>query len=769
MSFLLRFGVALTAIRDSDTNRSVNPVTFCMSLRVPSFAFQCLLLLVVWGLVLSSVSHATERPKVGVVLSGGGMNGFAHVGALKVIEEAGIPIDFIAGTSMGAIVGALYATGHSVDDLETLSTGNDWSRVFTDYQDRRELSLDQRAIRERYIVSLPIVGKSIGLPRGVVSGQRFSSLFNRLTLPYHDVHDFRDLPVPFVCVATDIETGGLVVLDKGFLPDALRATMAIPSVFTPVEIDGRLLVDGMLVRNLPVQEVRELGADLVISVDVGAPLAKKDQLGSFVTIAAQAMGFMGAASTRQQRGISDVLILPDLKGASALNFSHVAEAMLAGESAARDQLPALLELRNTVGEVESSRRLAAARDISNLEYGEVEVHSIEVVGLENIDEQVVLGELALDDQSTVNLLDLERAVRRVYNTGFFERVSYQIRSVAERKTLSLRVVEKEDDAVRFGLRYDSQDELAAVFNLLLRNPTAKNSVLSLDLVTGRRNHVVGRYLFRPAIKRPIAIANRVAYVDDFVDLYDGQTRIAELSYESYLGEVLFEGSPFPEFALGVGLRGERVRISPTIGALDFINVEEDVFTLVADLRYDTQDRASFPTRGSTLYGRANVAEDGIFNNGSFGRYFGHIRTAVPAPLGATIVAEVAAGTTTGNSDLPAHYRFILGGIDTPALFLERDDSRTSFLGLRSQELIGRHAQFAQLGLQWSATDRLLFLFRGNVGNTFEEWNRTMALDQFETGAGATIGWLTPIGPFSFTGMYGSSDSYRSYFSFGHAF
>ena len=240
-------------------------IAFCLMLMISAFALSPTAdAAATDSAATDSAAADRQRPRVGLALSGGGAKGFAHIGVLKVLESAGVPIDCISGTSMGSIVGALYAIGYSVDEIEAIALESDWEDIFSDAITRRDRPIEQKLVEDRYLLSLPLVGTKIGLPRGLIAGQKVSALLDRLTLPVHGQTSFRELPIPFSCVATDIVTGEAVVLDSGFLPEAIRASMAIPSAFTPVEIDGRLLVDGMLVRNFPVQDVIDLGADLVV-------------------------------------------------------------------------------------------------------------------------------------------------------------------------------------------------------------------------------------------------------------------------------------------------------------------------------------------------------------------------------------------------------------------------------------------------------------------------------------------------------------------------
>ena len=232
------------------------------------------LVLTVCLLLVSAPGRAQtpNPPKIGIALSGGAARGLAHIGVLKVLEQAGIPVDVIAGTSMGSVVGGLYALGYNADQLDTIVRAQDWFRLLTDPVDRRDLPVDRKIAADRIMLTLPIYRGGIHLPRSVVPGQRIWELLTRLTWSAHGVHDFHRLPTPFAAVATDLETGQAVVLDRGFLPDAIRASMALPSVFAPVELGGVVLIDGGVVRNLPAHDARALGADVLICSDVTDPL-----------------------------------------------------------------------------------------------------------------------------------------------------------------------------------------------------------------------------------------------------------------------------------------------------------------------------------------------------------------------------------------------------------------------------------------------------------------------------------------------------------------
>ena len=233
-----------------------------------------------------TIAGDRDRPKIGLALSGGGARGGAHVGVLEALEEMKIPIDYIAGTSMGSIVGGFYAAGYSADEIRQLMMEVDWEAAFTDRPARRNQTMRKKELDAEFLVPFRIGFNkgSIQLPLGVIEGQHLDQIFHRILLPVQEIRDFDQLQIPFRAVATDLVTGQEVVLSAGSLPDALRASMSVPGVFAPVKLDGRLLVDGGMANNLPVSVVREMGADIVIAVDISSPLLKEEQLKSVLSV-----------------------------------------------------------------------------------------------------------------------------------------------------------------------------------------------------------------------------------------------------------------------------------------------------------------------------------------------------------------------------------------------------------------------------------------------------------------------------------------------------
>ncbi|MFW6348232.1 MAG: patatin-like phospholipase family protein, partial [Cyclonatronaceae bacterium] len=241
--------------------------------------------------VSADSAASPAHTKFGLTLSGGGAKGFAHLGVLKVLEEVGMPIDYISGTSMGALVGGLYAMGYSTEYIEEVISAMNWNELFSDDQRRRHMPMEEKEWDSKYLLTLPLIEGGVGLPSGVVAGQRIQLLLNQLAWPHPGYQDFHAFPIPFTAVATNLETGEPLIMTEGYIAEAIRASISIPSIFNPVNMNGHLLIDGGVVRNLPVEEAREMGADYVLAVNVSPPLREAGELLSIIDVLDQTITF----------------------------------------------------------------------------------------------------------------------------------------------------------------------------------------------------------------------------------------------------------------------------------------------------------------------------------------------------------------------------------------------------------------------------------------------------------------------------------------------
>jgi NTE family protein len=404
----------------------------------------------------SSEQVAPSRPRVGLVLSGGGARGAAHVGVLKVLEEMRIPIDAIAGTSMGAIVGGLYASGMSAKDIEKLLLSLDWQDAFSDRLPRRDLGFRRKQDDRNFLVryALGVSSKGFKLPQGLIQGQKLSQVLRDATLPVAGIYDFDRFPVPFRAVATDLVSGEEVVMSHGDLTTAMRASMSAPAVFVPMERDGRLLVDGGLTQNLPVEIARRMGVDVLIVVDVSFPLRSREQLRTPVDVTFQASTIMMRQRIDEQRALlteRDILIDPELGSFSSSDFAHVGSARDLGEAAARQAQTRLAELSL---DTESYQRYAATR---NPRIGPPPVVSFVRTDANSKRYEPQVQYLLADAVGKpLNKAEIETLIATLYGEDLFESVDYTLVEDAGASGLEFHLKRKAwgPNYVRFGLNIE---------------------------------------------------------------------------------------------------------------------------------------------------------------------------------------------------------------------------------------------------------------------------------------------------------------------------
>jgi NTE family protein len=409
---------------------------------------------------------AAARPKVGLVLSGGGARGFAHIGVLKMLDSLDVPVDCIAGTSMGGIVGALYAIGYSGRDLEALAVRNDWMEIFTDKPPRSLMPYLQKKQTGRYQLEFGLKGFKPVTPGGLIFGQKISLLFSGLTFPYERVTDFDRFPIAYRCIASDLIRGERVVLKSGSLSKAMRATMAIPTVFSAVEWGDSLLVDGGLLDNLPVDVVKEMGADVVIAVDVGYPLRSRAEINSALVVLEQSMAMLGIERRKENLGRIDLFVQPDLSGFTMADFSadKIRKVIQRGDQAARGNVDALIRLRDRVGfrHLRDSTDALPFRPLRRIE-------DIEITGYTTTPFELILSRIGLKSGDAFDPIQIRDRLAEIKAAGDFEDIRLETIVLSDQRVrLEIRVQEKHSPVIR-EIRIDGNHFLPAGFVSRLMN------------------------------------------------------------------------------------------------------------------------------------------------------------------------------------------------------------------------------------------------------------------------------------------------------------
>jgi NTE family protein len=560
-------------------------------------------------LLIYSLSGASDthedifRPKIGLVLGGGGARGAAHIGVLKVLEENNVPVDFIVGTSMGAIIGGLYASGLSPEELERLMSDTDWPDLFSDRIPEEFLPLRLKGTEQRLIdFEIGVKHGKLALPRGVVAGQKLGFMLEKLTMHVWDLKSFDDLGVPFRAISADLATGEEIVHDKGDLSEAMRASMSIPGVFPPVEMEGRILVDGGIVDNLPVDIAKKMGADIIIAVDVGTPLDKIEKLHSLVTISMQVVGIL----TRQnvQRSIAelsqkDILIRPQLSDIKAESFTRTPEAVILGEEAARKAVGKIK--RYSISEKAYQEYLAHQRARHE---EPLVIDFVKVKKPTRVSEETIKQSIKTKPGEPLNLTKLQNDLTRIYALGDFESVNFEVAERDKKKGLLIDAVEKSwgPNYLRFGLNFSSDSEGDSEYTLLSEIRLTRLNKLGAESRTllefGETTGVFSEWYQPLDFRNYFFIDPYGFYKRDLTEAYNGNTRIAEYRVE-LSGGGLDLGVNFSSLAEGrVGLRRMTVNAKPRIGG-DYLPVFNDMQSaeLFGSLIYDQFDNHSFPKKG----------------------------------------------------------------------------------------------------------------------------------------------------------------------------
>ncbi len=712
-----------------------------------------------------TAQNKTQRPKIGLVLSGGGAKGIAHIGVLKVLEKEGIKIDYITGTSMGALVGGLYAIGYSAEELEKIIVSQNWEDLLTDKISRTDRTIDNRKNLDRYIASFPLEGTEISLPRGAVSGQKVSELLTKLTVSVHQQKDFSKFKIPFKCIATDIETGLPVVIEKGFLPDALRASMSIPTIYAPIEIEGKLLVDGGLTRNFPVQDIKAMGADIIIGVDVNNMLLSKKDLKDFTLITEQTLTISMMDVNKKQRELCTIIIDPDMSEFNTGSFNKIKQIIKSGENAALKNID---EIRKIAG-IENSAAERHPETYAN----EIKIEKIQVIGQNKISEEFIIRKLDIDIDEILTYDKIAEGVEKVYGTGYFERVTYEVKDNMNNNDLIIKVVEKGTDFINVGLRYDSEQKASLLFNLTIKNVITQNSTLLFDAHLGDYPKVKGSFLLPINFLSYFALETNMWYRKLDVYIYDDDEKVIEYDTTLSAGNINFQTFTFYNFIFGMGTEIENVVLNVDLAKDNYnVNNKELYFwNSYVFYKYDTMNRIYFPEKGIDLYSEFkyifdfSLDESGITKNNDCYRVYAVIKSAYPLSNRFSLHIDGKAGAAFGGN-VPVNYLFYFGGMNNI------EDRVFEFAGLKYMQVSGNYCQMLNAGLQIELFD-IFYLIPSVSALRIKIHSldlNSIPIDEVIPGFSVKAGVLTPVGPIE-AAVSAGKDFKEPFFSFymGYAF
>ncbi|PRX56686.1 patatin-like phospholipase family protein [Flagellimonas meridianipacifica] len=747
-------------------------------------------LFIISGIVaFSQANNGLEELKVGLVLSGGGAKGLAHIGALKIIEEAGIKIDYIGGTSMGAIVGALYASGYSANELDSIFRTTDFPRLITDNVPRGAKTFYEKDDSERYALSLPFDNFNVSFPQAISGGQNIYNEFVKLLFHVKDVSDFKKLPIPFICMATNVETGESVLLDSGYLPEAIMASGTFPSLFEPSEVDGDILIDGGVVNNYPIDEVKKMGANFIIGVDVQHDLASRESLTSATEILLQINNYRTVNDMKEKSKQTDIYIRPDINDFSVIDFERGQEIIQSGRDGAMEKLEELEQVAIKQNAIPYIKPNIPAMD-------SLTINRLIIRGNDRYTRGYIKGKLRFNLAERIPFEKLKQGINNLSATGNFKAIRYELVSNGLGTDLILKLREKETKMfIKMAAHYDDLYQSAALINLTRKNFLLKDDVASFDFILGDHIRYNLEYYLDKGFYWSFGINSRFTDFDEEIDfglirsnfdvVDDPNIReitldVTDLTNQIYLQTVFRE-----EFALTLGVEHKLLRYStntlndlieqetpelvvPTSSDRTFFE-DSNYFSTYGSIKLDTYNDKYFPTKGLFfdsdfhLYLFSSDFNDN-FREFSIGK--AQLGVAFPLKNNLSLNLETSGGFKLGTSSVTS-FDFVLGGYGNDFV-----NNFIPFFGYDFLSLPGNSFVKAYGRLDYEFAPKNHFMFTANFANVEDDLFRTgeWFSEPSFTGYGIGYGLESFLGPVQvFYSFSPESNENHIFFSVGYWF
>ena len=724
-----------------------------------------------------SAQETNIRPKIGLTLSGGGAKGLAHIGILKAIDSAGLKVDYITGTSMGGIIGALYAVGYTGKEIEELVKHIDWDALFSNNIPLNALSMEEKEQYSRFAVELPFINNKIRLQTGLINGQELNLKFSELFFHVHNIHNFNLLPIPFKCMATNLETGDLVVLDTGDVVTALQATMAIPSVFSAIKRNDKKLVDGGLVRNFPVKNVKEMGANVVIGSNVTIGLSKIDKIKNPIDVLMQMAFFKEIGDFKEEIPLTDIYIHMPMENYNTGSFGSMKEIMTIGEETGRmyySQFKRLADSINVIGTETIKKQIPINQKT-------VFITEYKVNGLLKTSAPFFLHLMNFNDHRFYTAAQINKSIRKAYGSRYYRSINYSLEPIAkDTAKIIFNVEENPSTYLKAGLYYSRFRGINVNLNLTSRDFIIHNSRSMVSLSLGESIQVEAEHL--QYLGRTKNIAFIAGFHLDNLNINAYQDFKLDGSYKQNYSKAFlnFQNSGNNKLAVGIGTAFEYIHYSPSIHSVSetkgrFTDLKSYVY-----LKYNSLNQIFYPTRGfkintefAQVYDQKptlTLFQNGlpvIPNNLNFDNYSrlafdGSLFTSLNS--GFTLFSEMQAGLNFTNRPNELN-NFLIGGINGSF----RNQIR--FAGLQEATVNSSSVVSLQMGLRYNPVNNVYIIGRINgLVKDFATRNNTTSNKTALSGYALTFAYRSPIGPLELSAMYSDqSKRLQPYVTFGIPF
>lgn len=742
--------------------------------------FSCLFLLQ----FLTSVSQTPDlsrRPKIGLTLSGGAAKGLAHIGILKAIDSAGLKIDFITGTSMGGIIGALYAAGYSGKQIEQMAGKVDWDILLSNQSTLRLLLMAEKEEYSRYAVELPWVNNGFKLPTGVLQAEELWLKLSELFFPVYNIKNFNEFSIPFKCIGTDIATGEAVVLDKGEIVTAIRSSMAIPSLFTAVEYEGKRLVDGGIVRNFPVSDVKAMGADIVIGSQVATGLLPKEKLVNAFQILLQIAFLKEAEENRKGIEMCDIYIPMPMENYNAGSFNKSKEILELGLEEGRKIYPRLKSLADSLDQIYGPA--PAPRNRLPI-VDSIKISSIQVNGLENTTADFFTHMMGFETNRYFTSARLTNMVRKIFGTRYYNRVVYALEPAEDGSSrIVFDVTENPLSFAKLGIHYNSFTGIGIQANLTTRNFFLPHSRSLVTVNIGDNFRARGEHLQYLGRGKNIAMILGSQYDRLDFTTYNNFKKDGVYSTQFFKAAASLQFSGNRKFTVGLGTRYEWIKYKPSIQSVLEIEGKNEFVTSYLYAAVNTLDKAIYPRRGWKVDGElgwvfnqspnvtffsngepvSNLDSLGISYN-NFTRLTVNTEAYLPLSSRSTLFTVMQSGI---NFDYRQNILndFMIGGMSR--LFR----NQILFAGLEEGTIATPSVAALQLGYRYEIFNNGYLLWRSNaLLNNFISRNNLLQKPDFLSGHAVTFGYNFALGPLEVSAMYSErTGRIHSYINLGISF
>lgn len=718
-------------------------------------------------MLLSATSLWAQRPKVGLVLSGGGAKGIAHIGVLKAIDSAGLKIDYVTGTSMGSIIGALYATGYSGNQIEGITKKLNWDELLSSKPIYKDVSIDEKDEFGQYSAEIGIKGNKAQFATGLIDSQELWLVLNKMFLPVYDIKDFSKFNIPFKCIATDLSNGRAVVLSDGDIVAAVRSSMAIPSVFTAVDYEKTKLVDGGIVRNFPAKDVKEMGADIVIGVNLFTGLPEIDTLDNVLDVFYQITQYRDADDLVEEKKLCNLVIEPHLEKYSAGSFDSTDSIMDIGDKVGRLYYPYFKHLADSLNALypvayDPNNRLPKVENIV--------IDEIDFVGIEKTSKSFLLEKLQLKNGNAYTAKQINDGFRKAFASRYYENIYYSLEPTTEgHAKLICKVHEKLLTQLKLGLSFHSFMGPAILFNLTVRDLLLKKSRTMAKFAVGQNFRALLEHkqtfgpkannFFNLSLERQNLPLNR----------YDGTQKlfVYDIGYTQL--DVNYTRVMAKDWSLAAGISYQKNKFSPNVVSDDSYRGYVSNYYAYLLSESITTNRVNFPTRGhqftaqgGIVFGRKAQIEyspadggpsqditDPLNNAEDFYKFLVSFTQFHPLDKKWTLFYALQSGVCLHSQGFILD-NFYMGGIQQ--LFRQQ----IVFAGLNEQQINSTSTASGMLGMQYNFAGSFFLMGRANTGmynfsTLTKAWDSdtVKSINGFSLGLGYNLGFL----PMELTAMY----------------